>query len=155
MASIVTGFEYRGTAFGGQSEPQRIVEYPIKDAAEILRRGDFANGEVVSGETQVDLAIAADTALIGAVNEYVEGGATAGGTIARVISNPAAWYAIHLGVAHTTGTTLKLGTGGTGQQTLVSATAGTDEQFIVVADNAANEPTIVRIASRAALMLPL
>ena len=144
----MAGFEYRGTAYGGQSTAPRIPEYVVKDA-ETLRAGDMLNGEVVSGAIQVDRAVAADVALIGAAYDYVVSPAVAGAKV-RVVSNLDAIYAIAHGTARKIGDFLKLGSGGSGQQNLVAATGGTDDQFEVIADNDASGPVIVRITPRAA-----
>ena len=143
----IAGFEYRGTAYGGQAESPRRVMLTIKDA-ETLRMCDMLNAEIVSNETRVDLAVAADTGLIGIADEYKVSPSAAGAKI-RVVANPDALYAVKDDNVRHPGDLLKLGTGGSGQQVVVAGVSG-DAQFEVFADTDADEWTLVRIANRAA-----
>lgn len=120
---------------GGLEFPT-VQTFVFKDS-ETLTKGDIANLE--SGE--VDLAVAADTAMLGAVQETKSG--TDSTTEIQVIVDPTAVYSVYDANARNAGATLDL-SGATGAQTV---TTSSEANFIVVANSTASERTLVRIAT--------
>ena len=150
MATNIAGFEYRGTQYGGQSIPPRIVEYLIKDA-ETIRKGDMLIAVEVSGVHHVDIAAAASTAIIGIALEH-KVSAAAGTVLIRVALNTDAIFAVKDDTIRAIGALMKLGTGGSGAMTVVTETTATDAQFEVVSPSSATEWTIFRVLPRASLL---
>lgn len=122
-------FEYRESG-----DTPTILTLPFSDT-EVLTKGDMLNLE--TGE--VDLAVAGDSAYLGACRQTKSG--TASTTTIEVYSDADAVYSVYDQNARVAGATLDL-SGATGAQT-VTGTSHAD--FTVVATSTATERTLVRI----------
>lgn len=126
----MAGFEFEKRLCGGAPT---IATLPFKDT-ETLTKGDLVNLE--SG--QIDLAATADTNLLGVILETKAG--TSGVSIARVIIDDDAIYAVADANARVMGATLDIA-GNTGAQ---GVAASTNKELVVVAPSTAKERTRVR-----------
>lgn len=125
------GFKYEYRESGGKPT---ILTLPFS-GTETLTKGDMLNLE--TGE--VDLAVAGDSAYLGACRETKSG--TASVTEIEVYSDEDAVYSVYDQNARVVGATLDL-TGTTGIQQL---TTSSHADFTVVATSTATERTLVRI----------
>ncbi|MEQ9027560.1 MAG: hypothetical protein RLP44_02495 [Aggregatilineales bacterium] len=133
VTDTTAGFRLYGR-IGGNSDNLLIQTMIFKDD-ETLHKGDILNAE--AGE--VDLGVAADTALLGIALENKTGVDST--TEIEVCVDPLAIYAVYDANARVIGATLDL-TGATGAQ---GVTTSSEATLIVIANSAADELTLVRI----------
>ena len=131
MADQSLGFRFKARKGGGEPHYMDLLHA----TTETLSKGDLVNLE--SGE--IDLAVAGDSALLGACQET--GAGTDGTTRKRVIVDADAIYEVYDPNARLKGATLDI-SGATGAQKL-GATSHAD--LTVWAESTASEPTLVCI----------
>ena len=127
----MAGFNFRYRLSGGSPTLQDLT---FKDT-ETLTKGDLGNLE--SGE--VDLAVTADTALVGVALATKAG--TDSTDVLQFVTDQDAVYGVEDANARAIGDTLDI-SGATGAQTVAPST---NADLIVVADSGADEETLVRI----------